>query len=93
VYSVKQVREAIRKVLKQDEPEFRSEEQERAVAAVLNLDTPLVVMLPTGRGKSLPFMLAASLPDPGVTILVTPFNALLHDYVKRLKLSEVNHVL
>ena len=26
VYSVKQVREAIQKVLKQDEPEFRSEE-------------------------------------------------------------------
>jgi hypothetical protein len=38
-------------------------------------------------------MLAASLPDPGVTILVAPFNALLHDYVKRLKLSEVDHVL
>ena len=93
VYSVEQVREAMRKVLKQDEPEFRSEEQERAVAAVLNLDTPLVVVLPTGGGKSLPFMLAASLPDPGVTILVAPFKALLFDYVKRLKLSEVDHVL
>jgi superfamily II DNA helicase RecQ len=93
VYAVEQVREAMRKVLRQEEPEFRSEEQERAVAAVLNLDTPLVVVLPTGGGKSLPFMLAASLPDPGVTILVAPFNALLHDYVKRLKLSEVDHVL
>ncbi len=93
VYSVDEIREAMRKVLKQDEPEFRSEEQERAVAAVLNLDTPLVVVLPTGGGKSLPFMLAASLPDPGVTILVAPFNALLYDYVKRLKLSEIDHVL
>lgn len=93
VYSVDEVREAMRKVLKQDEPEFRSEEQERAVAAVLNLDTPLVVVLPTGGGKSLPFMLAASLRDPGVTILVAPFKALLFDYVKRLKLSEVDHVL
>jgi superfamily II DNA helicase RecQ len=93
VYWVEQVREAMQKVLKQDEPEFRSEEQEQAVTAVLNLDTLLVVVLPTGRGKSPPFILAASLPDPGVTILVALFNALLHDYVKRLKLSEVDHVL
>jgi hypothetical protein len=48
-------------VLKQDEPEFRSIEQERAMAAVLNLNTPLVVVLPTSRGKSLLFMLVASL--------------------------------
>jgi hypothetical protein len=46
VYSVKQVRGAMQKVLKQDEPEFRSEEQEQAVTAVLNLDTLLVVVLP-----------------------------------------------
>ena len=61
VYSTEEIREAMQKVLKQDEPEFRSVEQERAVAAVLNLDTPLVVVLPTGGGKSLPFMLVASL--------------------------------
>jgi superfamily II DNA or RNA helicase len=93
VYSVEQVRRAMQMVLNQEEPAFRSAEQERAVAAVLNLDTPLVIVLPTGGGKTLPFMLAASLPDPGVTILVAPFNALLHDYVKRLKLSKVDHVL
>jgi superfamily II DNA or RNA helicase len=93
VYSVEQVKRAMQTVLNQEEPEFRSQEQERAVAAVLNLDTPLVVVLPTGGGKTLPFMLAASLPDPGVTILVAPFSALLHDYVKRLKLSKVDHVV
>jgi hypothetical protein len=93
VYSAEEIKEAMRKVLQQEDPEFRSEEQERAVAAVLNLDTPLVVVLPTGGGKSLPFMPAASLPDPGVTMLVAPFNALLHDYVKRLKLSQVDHVV
>lgn len=93
VYSAEEIKEAMRKVLQQEDPEFRSEEQERAVAAVLNLDTPLVVVLPTGGGKSLPFMLAASLPDPGVTILVAPFNALLHDYVRRLRVSQVDHVV
>jgi superfamily II DNA or RNA helicase len=93
VYSTEEIKEAMQKVLKQDEPEFRSEEQERAVAAVLNLDTPLVVVLPTGGGKSLPIMLAASLRNPGVTILVAPFTALLKDYVKRLKLSSIDHVV
>jgi superfamily II DNA helicase RecQ len=93
VYSVEQVRRAIQTVLNQEEPAFRTKEQEQAVTAVLNLDTPLVIVLPTGGGKTLPFMLAASLPDPGVTILVAPFNALLHDYIKRLKLSKVDHVL
>jgi hypothetical protein len=37
VYSVEQVKRAMQTVLNQEEPEFRSEEQERAVAAVLNL--------------------------------------------------------
>jgi superfamily II DNA helicase RecQ len=93
VYSAEEIKDAIQRVLQQEDPEFRSEEQERAVAAVLNLDTPLVVVLPTGGRKSLPFMLAASLPDPGVTILVALFNALLHDYMKRLKVSQVDHVV
>lgn len=93
VYSAEEIREAMQKVLKQEEPEFRSEEQERAVSAVLNLDTPLIVVLPTGGGKSLPFMIAASLRNPGVTILVAPFTALLKDYVKRLKLSGIDHVV
>ena len=93
VYSTEEIREAMQKVLKQEEPKFRSEEQERAVSAVLNLDTPLVVVLPTGGGKSLPIMLAASLRNPGVTILVAPFTALLRDYIKRLKLSSIDHVV
>ena len=63
------------------------------MATVLNLDTPLVVVLPTSRGKSLPFMLVASLRDPGVIILVALFTALLKDYVKRLKLGNVYHIV
>jgi hypothetical protein len=70
-----------------------SVEQEQAVTVVLNLDRPLVIVLPTSRGKTLPFIFTASFLDPGVTILVALFNVLLHDYIKRLKLSKVNHVL
>jgi superfamily II DNA helicase RecQ len=83
----------MRKILNMEDPEFRSEEQARGVDAVLRLDKPLVLVLPTGGGKSLPIMLAASLRDPGVTVLVAPFNALAKDYVKRLKLADIDHVV
>jgi superfamily II DNA helicase RecQ len=87
IYLAKEIKEAIQKVLQQEDPEFRSEEQEQAVTAVLNLDTLLVVVLPTGSRKSLLFILATSLPDPGITILVALFNTLLHKYIKQLKVS------
>jgi superfamily II DNA helicase RecQ len=93
VYSTEEIREAMQKVLNMEEPEFRSEEQARRVDAVLRLDTPLVLVLPTGGGKSLPFMLAASLRNPGVTILVATFNALAKDYVKRLELADIDQVV
>jgi len=50
-------------------------------------------MLPTGGRKSLLFILATSLKDLGVTILVALFNALIKDYVKRLKLADINYVV
>jgi superfamily II DNA helicase RecQ len=93
VYSTKKIRKAMQKVLKQNKPKFRSKEQEQAVVAMLNLNTLLVVVLFTGGGKSLLFMLAVSLRNLGVTILVALFIVLLKDYVKRLNLSNVNHIV
>jgi hypothetical protein len=46
-----------------------------------------------GRRKESAMYAAASLRNPGVTILVAPFTALLKDYVKRLKLSSIDHVV
>ena len=43
--------------------------------AVLKGESPLVVILPTGGGKSLLFMLPASLPDANTTIVVVPFTS------------------
>ncbi|CAN9443013.1 unnamed protein product [Alternaria alternata] len=56
---------------------FKSPEQEIALRAILAGETPLVVVLPTGGGKSLLFMAPACLSDPGVTIVVVPFRELL----------------
>jgi hypothetical protein len=38
-------------------------------------------------------MLAASLRNSGITILIALFTALLKDYVKRLNLSSVDYVV
>jgi superfamily II DNA helicase RecQ len=53
------VHRALQKVLGKQDVGFRSMEQEQALYAVLDKQTPLVVVLPTGGGKSLLFALPA----------------------------------
>ncbi len=59
------------------------EEQREALQAVVcgEQRSPLVVVLPTGGGKSLLFMAPACLVDPGVTIVVVPYRALMNNLV------------
>ena len=66
---------AMQKVLRCDNVDFRLEEQREALYTIVsgNQTTPLVVVLPTGGGKSLLFMAPACLIDPGVTIVVVPY--------------------
>lgn len=93
VYSGEEIHEGLKKVLNQEEPTFRSAEQEEAVFAALDRQTPLIVVLPTGGGKTLTFTLPAVLRAPGVSIVVAPFNALEKDYVRRLRLGNIEHVV
>ncbi|KAK3059396.1 hypothetical protein LTS18_010971, partial [Coniosporium uncinatum] len=76
---------AMQKALGQTGVEFRSEEQRLAMEVVLTGERPLVVILPTGGGKSLLFMAPACLDDPGVTIVVAPFRALVNDMADRVR--------
>jgi ATP-dependent DNA helicase RecQ len=62
---------------------FRSEEQERAVKAVLEGKDVLVV-LPTGAGKSFIFQITGLLRD-GVTLVFSPLIALMRDQVDKLR--------
>jgi Helicase conserved C-terminal domain/Orsellinic acid/F9775 biosynthesis cluster protein D/DEAD/DEAH box helicase len=62
---------------------FNSPEQEEGLHAVLRSETPLVVVLPTGGGKTLLAMLPALLDPEGLTIVVVPFRALADDMVTR----------
>ena len=77
------VHKALQQVLGKQDVGFRSVEQEQALYAVLDNQTPLVVVLPTGGGKSLLFTLPACIEE-GVTVVVVPYRALIEDLVKRI---------
>lgn len=48
---------------------------------VLNGQTPLVVVLPTGGGKSLLFSVPACIDNARVIVVVVPYQALIKDLV------------
>jgi hypothetical protein len=78
------VQRALQQVLGKQDVGFRSIEQEQALYAVLDKTTPLVVVLPTGGGKSLLFTLPACIEETGVTVVVVPYRALIEDLVSRI---------
>ena len=92
-YSAAEIQDGLVRVFNQPDAKFRSSQQEEAVMAAIELQTPLVVILPTGGGKTLTFTLGAVLRDPGVTIVVAPFKALTRSYTKRLQESQIPHVV
>jgi superfamily II DNA or RNA helicase len=55
---------------------YRSLEQKRAIKAVLNQESPVVVILPIKGGKSLTFISLTCLLKASVTIVVALFQAL-----------------
>ncbi|KAG6019368.1 hypothetical protein E4U40_007081 [Claviceps sp. LM458 group G5] len=74
---------AVRKALGLDDlapVTYKSPEQEQALERIMNdTDPALVVVLPTGGGKSLLFIAPACLEDPGMTIVVVPYRQLIDE--------------
>lgn len=62
--------------------------QSEAMQAIQRGESPIVVVMPTGSGKSMLFMLPAFVQVGGVTIVVVPLKALRADVVARY--SELN---
>ncbi|MEA3373914.1 MAG: DNA helicase RecQ [Campylobacterota bacterium] len=62
--------------------------QEEAVEAILN-HRDLLMILPTGGGKSLCYQLPSLLMD-GVSIVISPLLALMHDQVEALRANGIN---
>ncbi|KAK5189319.1 hypothetical protein LTR47_011879 [Exophiala xenobiotica] len=69
---------------------FHSREQEEGVRAVLNAETPVTVVLPTGGGKTLLAMLPVVLETRGVSIFIAPFRALVDDMARRFRAAGID---
>ncbi|KAK4986088.1 hypothetical protein LTR66_007979 [Elasticomyces elasticus] len=87
-----EIEQAMQKALGQSGISFRSKEQSVAMKAILAGETPLIIVLPTGGGKTLLFTAPACLEDPGVTVVVVPFRALINDLKDRLKKARIEHL-
>jgi superfamily II DNA helicase RecQ len=93
IYFKEEIYKKLKKVLNQKEPAFCLNEQREAVFAAIDQQSLLVVILFTRGGKTLTFTLSAVLQEPEVTIVVALFNTLKKDYIQRLRLSYIKHVI
>jgi predicted ribonuclease YlaK len=77
---------------------YKSPKQKQALDAVVQGISPLIVVLPTGGGKTLLPLAAAVLNDmqqsdrPSVTMLVLPFRALIKDLLIRLGQASIKAI-
>jgi superfamily II DNA helicase RecQ len=99
----REIEDAVRQVLgilPSSPVTYKSPEQEAGLYAVVQGVSPLIVVLPTGGGKTLLPVAAAVLDDavqqesgrPSVTILIVPFRALIEDLLIRLREAGVRAV-
>ena len=71
---------------------WKSPEQEHAMTTIMSWTEQVVIVLPTGAGKSLLFMLPGTLPDAGITVLVVPLVSLRGDLLRRLREMNIDHL-
>lgn len=82
-----------RKLYRDDALQWKSAAQERAMTTVMSWTEQVVVIMATGEGKSLLFMLPCILPDAGVTILVLPLVSLRGDLLRRVRELGIDHLV
>jgi superfamily II DNA helicase RecQ len=70
---------------------WKSTEQEQALTKIMCWTEQVVVVLPTGAGKSLLFMLP-SLLEAAITILIVPLVALHIDMLRRVREMKIDHL-
>jgi len=68
---------------------YKTAKQEEAVQVVVSGLSPVIVVLGTGEGKSLLYMLPQRLPGAGTTVLIVPLVALKQDTVRRCEVMGI----
>jgi superfamily II DNA helicase RecQ len=79
------IHQELQQVLGKQDVSFQSIEQEQALQAVLDKQTPLIVVLPTSRGKSLLFTLPAYIEESGVTVIIILYRALIDNLINQIQ--------
>jgi RecQ family ATP-dependent DNA helicase len=74
---------ALRELYDDPEARFKSVEQAEAVQLALQGEKDMLVILPTGGGKSLVFQLPASIEKGQMTVVIIPFVALIEEMEER----------
>src|SRR5579859_3737174 len=72
---------------------FKTEEQRSAVLSTAMGINQLFVILPTGQGKSLTFMLPAMQSHAQTTIVITPLVALAEDMLRRCRATGIDTII
>lgn len=85
--------EALRRVYDDPSANFRSREQHYAIKQVLYTTNNMLVVLPTGCGKSLLFFLDAYQNNHKTVLVVLPTRALVSDVVKRAREHGISYCL
>jgi len=83
--------EEARQLYQDEDLQWKSAMQERAMVTVMSGTEQVVVVLGTGEGKSILFMLPCVLPDTGITILILPLVSLRGDLLRRVRELAIDH--
>ena len=76
---------ALRGLYDDSQAQFKSEEQAEAVRLAMKRSGDILVILPTGGGKSVIFMAPAWIEKGLTTVVIVPFVALIEEMEKRCK--------
>jgi superfamily II DNA helicase RecQ len=82
-----------RKLYRDNTLQWKSVAQEQAITTVISWTKQVVVVMATGEGKSLLFILSCILPDAGVTILVLSLVSLRGDLLRHVQELGIDHLV
>jgi superfamily II DNA helicase RecQ len=80
---------AMQRIFKTQNIRFRSIKQELAIYAMLDKQTPLVIVLLIGRGKSLLFIVLEYIEKDRITIVIVLYYILITNLVTRICRSSI----